>query len=118
MKIGAFIQTCATTRDTIRHYEQMGLLHPAKRGTFKDYGEKELSDFQAIKELQQIGLSLKTIQNIFEIKRQKGCGTPELIQSVLLQFEKQKRHLHKEDMLIRRKIILINRLDAALRNIL
>ncbi len=30
MRIGAFVKTLNTTVDTVRHYEELGLIHPVR----------------------------------------------------------------------------------------
>ncbi|GEB77308.1 MerR family transcriptional regulator [Sporolactobacillus inulinus] len=103
MRIGAFIVQCETTKDTVRHYEQLNLIRPHKSGTYKEYGEKELEDFQAIKEMQGFGLSLSQIQQIFCVKTNSGCGSPRLIQSVLKALKKQSAALAVEEQSIKHK---------------
>lgn len=69
MKIGEFIESVQSTKDTVRHYEDIGLLQPAWENKRRIYGEKEINDFHAIKEMQALNMSLKEIQVIFEIKK-------------------------------------------------
>ncbi|MFT8362450.1 MAG: MerR family transcriptional regulator [Sporolactobacillus sp.] len=90
--IGDFIAACGTTRDTVRYYEQLGLITPMKSGTYKHYNSQMIIDFQAIKEMQDLGMSLQWIRSVFDLKREKGCGTESFVQAV-----KEKLHaLHQE----------------------
>jgi DNA-binding transcriptional MerR regulator len=97
MKIGAFMEQMATTQDTVRHYEELGLLTPVRENTRRIYSEKEVADFAAIKEMQQLGMSLREIQVIFEVKRSSGCASGALLQEVRQTLgEKQKEFICQE----------------------
>ncbi|GGH85612.1 DNA-binding transcriptional MerR regulator [Pullulanibacillus pueri] len=103
MKIGPFIERLKTTKDTVRHYEHLGLLAPTWDGRFKDYTEKEINDFEAIKEMQALGLALTDIQTLFQVKRNQGCGSAELLTSVqhslqviLGTLDQKEQEIHKQ----------------------
>lgn len=84
MKISKFIDAVCTTKDTVRHYEELGILNPIrKEKNARDYSEKDIEDFNVIKELQNLGFTLKDIQIIFQIKRETKCNSDELISTVL-----------------------------------
>ncbi|HLQ70971.1 MAG TPA: MerR family transcriptional regulator [Bacillota bacterium] len=90
MKISEFISRVDTTKDTVRHYEALGLLQPiVLPNGRRDYGEKDVMDFQAIKEMQALDMTLKEIQVMFEVKRTKGCGSTELLGGVLHTMEEK-----------------------------
>lgn len=92
MKIGEFIESVQSTKDTVRHYEDIGLLQPAWENKRRIYGEIEINDFHAIKEMQALNMSLKEIQVIFEIKKSNGCGSSELLGEVIqTMMEKQQQ---------------------------
>ncbi len=69
----------------------------------RDYGKKELEDFMAIKELQELGLSLKEIQAIFQVKKNMGCGSPELVTEVLKSLQDKEKILLEEEKKLRIK---------------
>lgn len=69
MRSGQFARLCRTTKDTLRHYEDMGLLVPASTAGngYKEYLVDQAMDFMLISALKDAGCSLA------EIKRfQKG----------------------------------------------
>lgn len=103
MKIGRFIEKVQTTKDTVRHYEEIDLLRPAWESTYRIYGEKEVNDFQAIKEMQAMGMSLKEIQVIFEVKRNNGCGSNELLGEFIQTMMQKQENLLKEEQEIKYK---------------
>lgn len=102
MKISQFTKAVGTTKETVRHYESMNLLSPGWEKSARIYTEKECEDFAAIKEMQGLGLPLKTIQTIFYIKRQKGCGSEGLVKEVKESLYRSLDHTSSE----------INRLSA------
>ncbi|CDO04816.1 zinc-responsive transcriptional regulator [Oceanobacillus picturae] len=103
MRIGQFIKEASTTKHTVRHYEDLHLLKPSIMNSRRDYGKKELEDFMAIKELQELGLSLKEIQAIFQVKKNMGCGSPELVTEVLKSLQDKEKILLEEEKKLRIK---------------
>lgn len=77
MKIGQFIQVNQTTRDTVRYYIEEGLLTPRKKEGNYWFSEKEQADYQAIRELRELGFSIKGIQAIQANRLVHGCGSQE-----------------------------------------
>ncbi|WP_099159015.1 MerR family transcriptional regulator [Virgibacillus ndiopensis] len=104
MKIGEFIKEVKSTKDTVRHYEEVGMIQPDWQNNRRIYTEKDIQDFHAIKEMQKLGLSLKEIHLVFEIKRNNGCGSSELLAEITEKMvEKQQQILIEERTLKRKK---------------
>ena len=97
LKIGQYIKRLNTTKDTVRHYEELLLLHPIKVKKYKEYSEKDIKDFQMIKELQLYGLSLKDIQLIFEIKNSHQCGDIHVLKETLQTLTLHLKQLKSEE---------------------
>ncbi|OMC88153.1 hypothetical protein BK137_19705 [Viridibacillus arenosi] len=97
MKISEFIKKVNTTKDTIRHYEELDLVKPKWTNGIRDYSIKDISDFHAIKEMQLIGFTLKDVQEIFNIKRTDGCGSEKLIQGLLKSLDQELEFVLKEE---------------------
>jgi len=55
--------------DTIRYYERVGLLGPARRAPngYREYREETLEDLQFIRKAQALGLKLRDIKEVMEI---------------------------------------------------
>lgn len=66
IQIGEFAKLAGTNLRTLRYYEELGLLEPARRseGGFRYYTRSQLERMAAIKRLQDLGLSLKEIASI------------------------------------------------------
>ena len=109
MKIGQYVERLNTTKDTVRHYENMLLLHPVKVNYHKEYSEKDIRDFNMIKELQDYGLSLKDIQLIFEMKNSHECGDIEMIKNALQTLANHLEHLKREEEEIHKRRIMLER---------
>lgn len=90
MKIGMFINRVGTTKDTVRHYEELKLIQPiiSENGR-REYEEKDVLDFQAIKDMQALDMTLKEICVMFEVKRTNGCGSAELLTEVIRTMEEK-----------------------------
>lgn len=64
LKAGEFARLCGTTKETLRHYRNIGLLVPvakAKNG-YQLYSPLQLSDYLLVSSLQQAGCSLHEIK--------------------------------------------------------
>ncbi len=80
MQIGALADKVGISRDAIRFYEKLGLIHSQRLGNgYRSYGsvEQEVLDF--IKAAQELGLTLSEIQRILPMVRGDGVPT-ELMQ--------------------------------------
>lgn len=68
MRIGELMQRADVTRDTIRHYEHMGLLHAAhfcKRDNgYRDYNEQAVERVLFVKKAQKAGFTLSQIVQV------------------------------------------------------
>ncbi|MCL2425228.1 MAG: MerR family transcriptional regulator [Oscillospiraceae bacterium] len=76
--IKEFAEFSRTTRDTLRHYDKIGLLSPAIRGEnkYRYYNNAQLSVVNVIRTLQESGMTLD------EIKKFIDTRTPELTDEV------------------------------------
>ncbi|MFJ3389046.1 MULTISPECIES: MerR family transcriptional regulator [unclassified Lysinibacillus] len=66
IKIGEFATCTDLSKDTIRYYEKMGLLHPEIKNTYREYNEEHIEIISAIRKLKQCGFSLQEIKMLFE----------------------------------------------------
>ena len=112
LRIGEFVNLLNTTKDTVRHYENLKFITPKWINKNKEYGEKEVLNFQVVQELKGYGLKLKEIQIIFNLKEAFHCGDKELINQVFGQLTGQLDRLRKqEEEISKRRIMLENELE-------
>src|SRR5574341_1587839 len=73
MRIGDLAKKAGTTLRTIRYYEQLGLIAPARRtkGGFRLYAEEELRRLRLIKHLQLLDIPLAQVKSFFD-QRYRG----------------------------------------------
>lgn len=66
LSVGAFANLCNTTRDTLRHYYEIGLLVPKtdKSNGYHYYDSSQITAFYFISIFRSMGCSLKEIQQI------------------------------------------------------
>lgn len=71
MKIGALAKQTGVSRDTIRLYEQMGIVtgvtRPNPYNNYKDYAEKNVERIRFIKMMKELGLTLKECKSIIDL---------------------------------------------------
>ena len=93
MQIGKFIEEVGTTRETIRYYIEEGLLTPDKKAGKYLFSPNEIEDFKSIRELREMGLSIKIIKTI---KANKDyCGTDKQWQSNLKLIEDELKEVNE-----------------------
>lgn len=83
--ISDFAKFSRTTRDTLLHYDRIGLMEPVLRGEngYRYYSSNMLPAVKVIRTLQKLGMSLE------EIKKLKDTRTPRLtVESLEFQIEK------------------------------
>lgn len=63
LRSGQFARLCRTTKDTLRHYEEIGLLAPASTAPngYKQYAPSQVVDFMLISSLRDAGCGLADI---------------------------------------------------------
>lgn len=68
LRSGQFARLCRTTKDTLRHYEDIGLLSPAfiAENGYKNYLPDQVMDFMLISSLRDAGCSLADIKRFLE----------------------------------------------------
>ena len=85
LTISEFAKLSRTTRDTLLHYDRVGLLSPESRGdnNYRYYSSRQLSIVNLIRTLQGLGMTLAEIRNL------RDKQTPSLITDLFsLQIEK------------------------------
>jgi len=77
--ISEFAKYSRTTRDTLLHYDHIGLLSPSTRreNNYRYYSHNQLLTICVIRSLQQLGMSLEEIKNL------KNRRTPDLSDEML-----------------------------------
>lgn len=100
MYAGQFAQVCQTTKETLRHYDEIGLLKPASinKNGYKVYSASQIIDFLTIASLQEAGCSLEEIRN-FQ-KQHDPAMTLRLFNSKKAEIEAKAREIERKQQLI------------------
>jgi DNA-binding transcriptional MerR regulator len=102
--ISDFARYSRTTRDTLLHYDRIGLLSPTSRGenNYRYYSGNQLTVVNVIRALQRLGMTLEMIKEL------KDRRTPELTNEVLgQQIEKIDKNI--DDWVRARKLLIMIR---------
>jgi len=89
MKIGKFAEENNISIETIRHYMDLGLIIPEKRGGHYDFDERCLKDLQEILLFKKMGFTLSEIKALFMYKR-LGKLTPYQEEEYYIEWFKNK----------------------------
>jgi len=82
MRIGEFSEKHDTTIDTIRHYMDLELIIPKKKGSHYYFDASCDKDLEEILKLKELGFSLKEIQKVFAFNRISAVKTKEDIEYI------------------------------------
>ncbi len=115
MKIAEFAVCTGLSKDTIRYYEKMDLLHPEIKNKQREYNKKDIDIVETILKLKQTGFSLQEIKMLFEWsgntdqnKKLKKEEIQNLFEIKVLFQEKYEQMLQKEHQIKQIKQVLLN----------
>jgi len=86
VKIGEFAERTGISKDTIRYYEKIGLLHPEIINKYREYNNNDVILIETIIKLKQTGFSLLEVKMLFDWSKNTDHNkklTQEEIQNVL-----------------------------------
>lgn len=126
VKISEFAKNTGVSKDTIRYYEKMELLHPQMTNKHREYTVQHIEIMETIIKLKQTGFSLQEIKLLFEWSQhmdQNKKLTEEEIQNLLqikeIFKEKYNEMMQRELQIKEIKQVLLradNKLDWLLKN--
>lgn len=100
LKAGAFADLCCTTKETLRHYDRMGLLQPTARAEngYKLYSLAQTADFALVSALQGAGLSLAEIRGF--LKEPGSDHLLEVLVERIAAIEQQQKALERKQRVL------------------
>jgi Cu(I)-responsive transcriptional regulator len=88
MKIGELARATATKVETVRYYEQIGLLPPPARtaANYRSYGSDHLARLSFIRRARDLGFALQAVRELLSLTDDKSqsCAAVDLIASAHL----------------------------------
>lgn len=79
MNIGEAGRRAGLPAKTIRYYEEIGLLHPGRRGNgFRDYGEREVNELRFIARARGLGFTVEECRHLLALWRDRGRSSGEV----------------------------------------
>jgi len=79
MNIGEAARGTGLPPKTIRYYEDIGLLRPARRDNgFRDYGDKDIHELRFIARARGLGFSVEECRHLLELYRDTGRASSEV----------------------------------------
>lgn len=101
---GEFARLCGTTKETLRHYNNIGLLKPAKvtEKGYQFYSAFQFYDFYFISTFKGTGMHLKELEEkLTETDERAFCHT---LRHQLKKIQAEKKELIKKEKLLKRTI--------------
>ena len=97
---GAFAALCGTTKETLRHYKDVGLLSPAHRGNngYFYYDVEQFYDFYAISIFRQTGTPLEQVRRC--LQGQDAAQTLALLREQRGRLEAERQKLEHMDFVL------------------
>lgn len=101
---GEFAKLCGTTKETLRHYDSLGLLQPESRGEngYGYYMAWQFFDYDIIYTLKEAGCSLKEIQDY--LQRHDTEDFIRFLQEKEQQLEREKEKIERMQRFLRRTV--------------
>ena len=79
MNIGQAAEHSGLPPKTIRYYEEIGLLSPARRPNgFRDYGDRDVHELRFIGRARNLGFTIEECRHLLELYRDKGRASAEV----------------------------------------
>ncbi len=105
---GEFAKICETTKETLRHYNNIGVIKPEKieSNGYKYYSYHQIFDFYAVTILRHAGCSLEEIK--VYLKQEKSSCLKEILTKQLEIVSMQRKALEQREDVLRQSI---NRFD-------
>ena len=81
MRSGEILKQTGITRDTLRHYVEIGIISPTTEGQngYKQYCEGDIELIEFIRKAQKLGFSLSEIGNLAEHMNSSVCKHKSLL---------------------------------------
>ena len=97
---GDFAALCGTTKETLRHYKDLGLLSPARRGEngYFYYDPEQFYDYYAIAIFRQTGTPLEEIRRC--LRGQDAAGTLSLLLEQRERLAEERRKLEQMEFVL------------------
>ena len=97
---GAFAALCGTTKETLRHYKDIGLLSPARQGanSYFYYDVEQFYDFYAISIFRQTGTPLEEVRRC--LQGQDAAQTLALLREQQGRLEAERQRLEHMDFVL------------------
>ena len=97
---GDFAALCGATKETLRHYKDLGLLIPAHRGEngYFYYDAEQFYDYYAIAIFRQTGTPLEDIRRC--LRGQDAAGTLERLREQRVRLEAERRKLEQMEFVL------------------
>jgi MerR family copper efflux transcriptional regulator len=88
MNIGEAGRQSGLPAKTIRYYEDIGLLRPARRDNgFRDYGDKDIHELRFIARARNLGFSIEECRHLLELYRDTSRTSAEVREMATTQIE-------------------------------
>lgn len=117
LKIGEISKRSGVSQDTIRYYEDLGLLKPKGRSPsgYRYYDFEVLQRLIFIKNTQKLGFSLKEVKTLLDLRIQKGAKAGQVknkMRKKLNQVRQKQKNLTAIGKVLKKLIVSCDREDA------
>lgn len=116
MKSGEFAALCQTTKETLRHYDRIGLLVPAavSESGYKLYSPLQLVDFALVSSLQGAGCSLGEVGRYLREPSSEELGT--ILAEKIRDIERERAILLRKQRMLQNTLERVGHLQTWLRS--
>ena len=84
MNIGEAAARSGLPPKTIRYYEDIGLVRPARRGNgFRDYGDRDVHELRFVASARGLGFSVEECRHLLSLYRDRGRASADVRETAL-----------------------------------
>lgn len=110
MNIGQAAERSGLPTKTIRYYEDIGLLKPARRGNgFRDYADRDVHELHFIARARGLGFNVEECRHLLELYRDTGRASAEVRETATAHIETIRTKIAELKMMERTLSSLIER---------
>ncbi len=97
MNIGAAAEITGVTAKTIRYYEEIGLIMPARRqeNGYRNYADEDIQILRFIQRARRLGFSVRDVESLLTLWQDKGRASADVKKLALKHIDEVEKRIEE-----------------------
>ncbi len=97
MNIGAAAEITGVTAKTIRYYEEIGLILPARRSEngYRNYADEDIQILRFIQRARRLGFSVRDVESLLTLWQDKGRASADVKELALKHIDEVEKRIEE-----------------------